>query len=49
MNGFALEDLAYMDGDSLHVGIFKKDKWYDFHAKYYKLQRQKTHSYVFDC
>jgi len=39
MNGFALVDLAYMDGASLHVVIFKKEKWYDFHAKYYNITK----------
>ena len=26
--GFALVNLVYMDGVSLRVGIFKKEKWY---------------------
>ena len=29
MNGFASVDLVFMDGASLHVEIFKKEKWYD--------------------
>lgn len=28
MTEFALVDLEYMAGASLHVGIFKKEKWY---------------------
>lgn len=30
MIGFALVDLGYMGGASLHVEIFKKEKWYMF-------------------
>jgi len=33
MNGFALVDRVYMDGASLHVEIFKKEKWYECHAR----------------
>lgn len=36
MNEFASVDQAYMDGASLRVGIFKKEKWYEFHAQVVK-------------
>lgn len=32
MNEFALVDRAYMDGASLRVEIYKKERWYEYYA-----------------
>ena len=32
MNEFALVDRVYMDGASLHVEIYKKEKWYEYYV-----------------